>query len=74
VVRQAPLASTSLGVVILAVVAGIALACVVLWLLGRRYGWSLERWTRPLGVATREAIERTADLARTFRDWLRLGR
>jgi Tfp pilus assembly protein FimT len=67
-------ASTPAAIWILAVVAGIALAGLFLWLLGRRYGWSLDRWTRPFRAAVSEAVERTADLARDFWDWLRLGR
>jgi hypothetical protein len=67
-------ASTPLAIWILAVVAGIAALALLGWLAGRRYGWSLERWTRPFGAATTEAGERTADLARDFWDWLRRGR
>ena len=38
------------------------------------YGWSAERWTRPVAAALRDARERTADLAAEFWDWVRLGR
>jgi hypothetical protein len=67
-------ASTPLAIWILAVVAGLAVLALLGWLLARRYGWSLERWTRPFAAAATEAGERTADLAREFWDWLRLGR
>ena len=50
------------------VLAGIA-ALVAWW-----FGWSAERWTRPLAAATADAGGRTADLAGEFFDWLRLGR
>jgi hypothetical protein len=50
------------------VLAGIA-AIVAWW-----FGWSAERWTRPLAAATADAGGRTADLAGEFFDWLRLGR
>jgi hypothetical protein len=51
-----------------AVLAGIA-ALVAWW-----FGWSAERWTRPLAAATADAGGRTADMAGEFLDWLRLGR
>ncbi len=46
------------------------LAALVAWF----FGWSAERFTRPLTAATAEAGGRGADVFAEFRDWLRLGR
>lgn len=44
------------------------------WLVAWFFGWSAERFTRPLAAATAEAGGRGADVFAEFRDWLRLGR
>lgn len=55
----------------LAVAAALAgIAALVAWF----FGWSAERFTRPLTAATAEAGGRGADLVADFRDWLRFGR
>jgi energy-converting hydrogenase Eha subunit A len=52
------------------VVAVVALALLVTWLLG----YSPLSRERPLRASATEATERTTDLAAEFFDWLRLGR
>jgi hypothetical protein len=55
---------------LLAAAALAGLAALVAWF----FGWSAERFTRPLTAATAEAGGRGADVFAEFRDWLRLGR
>ncbi len=56
------------------IVLALAALAVALALAAWVYGWSAERWTRPVGAALRNVRERTADLAAEFWDWVRLGR
>lgn len=51
----------------LAVLAGLA-AAVAWW-----FGWSPERWSRPLGASFSDFGSRVDDAGREFGDWLRTG-
>lgn len=59
---------------LLAALAGAAVAAGLLAVAMWFFGWSAERWTRPLAASAAEAGGRSADLAGEFWDWLRLGR
>lgn len=59
---------------LLAALAVAALLAALGGLLAWVFGWSPERYTRPLAASAAEAGGRTADVAGEFWDWVRLGR